>query len=209
MLVSTAEDNMTGAKTLSSLFVSLLAALAATGCAGSAFKYTKGAYEENTPVKYTGCNDAAVLLGVGTAETEEIARVAVVGVDATITESDDTHLYANRKEVRESDYSFNAAALFVPFQPLVSKKVTGGEKLAVEWKRVEGKKTFVTVVTSFGGFACHIVDRMVSLAGVVTRTPKEQDELREPEALKEQEEVKKREAEFEEWKKAQQKNRKE
>lgn len=151
------EDDMIGAKNLSARIASLLAVLATTGCAGthvSKFNYEKDAYKVNVPVKDEGCYDASVLLGVDAARTKDVASKVVVALDSTVTESNDTSLHAERNR---------HIGLFLG---------SGGEELAVEWKPVEGNKTFVTATTKTGfvggagqkAWSCEIVDKMVELA---------------------------------------------
>lgn len=148
---------MIRAKNLLARIAPLLAVLAATGCAGthtSKYAYQADAYKVNVPVKDEGCYDASVLLGVDAAKTKDVANKVVVGLDSTITESTDTAIHAERNR---------HIGLFVG---------SGGEELAVEWKSVEGKKTFVTATTKTGfvggagqkAWSCEIVDKMVELA---------------------------------------------
>lgn len=135
----------------------LLAVVATSGCAGthvSKFAYKSDEYKVNVPVKDEGCYDASVLLGSDPARTRDVANKVIVALDSSITSSTDTSIRAERNR---------------HLGVLVG---SGGEELAVEWKAVDGKRTFVTATTKTGfvggagqkAWSCEIVDKMVEMA---------------------------------------------
>lgn len=148
---------MSAAKNVSIRIALLLAVVATSGCAGthvSKFTYSSDTYKVNVPVKDEGCYDASVLLGSDAARTRDVANKVVVALDSTVTESTDTSLHAERNR---------HVGVFVG---------SGGEELAVQWKAVDGSKTFVTATTKTGfvggagqkAWSCEIVDKMVEMA---------------------------------------------
>lgn len=254
---------MTGVKSPSLLVVSLFAALAATGCASSKFKYDKDAYRLGVMVKDEKCHDASVLLAVNENRMQEIASQAVVTLDATVTNSG----YRNLQAQRKGNPGFTLPLLSIGMIPFASVDIvegSGGERLAVEWTQIGVSETFVTATATKGyekqspkGWACELVATMIDLARPSGRrepapsSPRSTDPVRRPvspagaageapvdakpshavepersnpvnesvrrpvrpagaeedlrEEAKKDEAVKKREAEFEEWKKSQQK----
>ncbi|ACG72181.1 hypothetical protein AnaeK_0946 [Anaeromyxobacter sp. K] len=136
----------------------LLSALVAlSGCAGthvSKFEYDPRAHQVNVPASGEGCYDACVLLAVDAARTRDIAGKVLAALDATVTESSDSGLKAQRNR---------HIGVFVG---------SGGEVLGVTWKVVDPGRTFVTATTKTGfvggagqkAWSCEVVAKMAELA---------------------------------------------
>jgi len=144
-----------------SLTISLLVVICSfvvlmSGCAGthvSKFSYSES-YNVNEPVKGEECYDASVLLGVDMTRAKDIAKKVIIALDSEITEETDTSIKAQRNR---------HIGVFVG---------SGGEELAVNLKKIDNNKTFITATTKTGfvgcagqrAWSCKIIDEMVKMA---------------------------------------------
>jgi hypothetical protein len=126
-----------------------------SGCAGthvSEFTYNEN-YNVNEPVKGEGCYDASVLLSVDMASAKDIAKKVIIALDSTITEETDTSIKAQRNR---------HIGVFVG---------SGGEELAVNLKKIDNNKTFISATTKTGfvggagqkAWSCKMIDEMVKM----------------------------------------------
>lgn len=126
------------------------------GCAGtyvSKFSYNEK-YSVNEPVQGEGCYDASVLLGVGMTRAKDIAKKVIIALDSTISEETDTSIKAQRNR---------NIGVFIG---------SGGEELAVNLKKIDDNKTFISATTKTGfvggagqkAWSCQIIDEMVKMA---------------------------------------------
>ncbi|MDD2737071.1 MAG: hypothetical protein PHF56_24315 [Desulfuromonadaceae bacterium] len=134
----------------------VLAAALQSGCAGTlTSKYTyNNNYKTNAPVKDVNCYDASILLGVDLKKAREIGERVIVAVDATLEETTETTLKAQRNR---------HIGLFVG---------SGGEELGIKLQPVDANNTFATITTKTGlvggagqrAWSCEIVDKMAQMA---------------------------------------------
>jgi hypothetical protein len=127
-----------------------------SGCAGT--HVSKFSYNENNivnePVKGEKCYDASVLLEVDMKRAKDIAKKVIIALDSKVTEETDTSIKAQRNR---------HIGVFVG---------SGGEELAVNFKKIDSDKTFVSATTKTGfvggagqkAWSCQIVDEMVKMA---------------------------------------------
>ncbi len=143
-------------RSISVLIVVCSFVLIMSGCAGthvSKFTYDEN-YTVNEPVKGEGCYDASVLLGEDMARAKDIAKKVIIALDSTITEETETSIKAQRNR---------HIGVFVG---------SGGEELAVNLKKIDNNKTFISATTKTGfvggagqkAWSCQMIDEMVKMA---------------------------------------------
>ncbi|ARU54612.1 hypothetical protein OLMES_0509 [Oleiphilus messinensis] len=144
--------NLTTKIACSTLIISALA-----GCAGT--QVSKYNYDEtlsiNTPQKSEKCYDASILVSENLTGARDISKKVVIALDSTIAEEKENYIKADRNR---------HVGLMVG---------SGGEEIFVNLKKIDERKTFITVTTKTGfvgaagqkPWSCKIVDEIAKMAG--------------------------------------------